>query len=234
MVIGAMSSPLPAATDEDVRSEIIETVRRLVAREVIPVASDLERSDTYPEAIVEHMRALGLFGVTIPEEYGGLGLDLLTYIGVIEELAYGWMSLTGIINTHTMAATLIMAHRNEEQKQRWLPVLASGDRRGALSLSEPDAGSDTRNIPCRATRDGDEYVVNGTKAWVTNGERSSLVALAARTDEGISAFIVEKEPGSGFEGISVTKHVSKLGYRGVETVEMSYVDHRIPAANLIG
>jgi alkylation response protein AidB-like acyl-CoA dehydrogenase len=225
---------LSGPTDPDVRQEIVETVRRFVANEVVPVASDLEHEDRFPVEIVQQMRDLGLFGVTIPESYGGLGLDLLTYIGVIEELAYGWMSLTGIINTHTMAATLIMAHGNEEQKQRWLPVLASGDRRGALSLSEPDAGSDTRNISCRATRDGDEYVVNGTKAWVTNGERSSLVALAARTDEGISAFIVEKEPGSGFEGISVSKHVSKLGYRGVETVEMSYVDHRIPAANLIG
>src|ERR1700679_230482 len=217
MVIGAMSSPLPAATDEDVRSEIIETVRRLVAREVIPVASDLERSDTFPEAIVEQMRDLGLFGVTIPEEYGGLGLDLLTYIGVIEELAYGWMSLTGIINTHTMAATLIMAHRNEDQKQRWLPTLASGDRRGALSLSEPDAGSDTRNISCSARRDGDEYIVNGTKAWVTNGERSGLVALAARTEEGISALIVEKEPGPRFGGITVSRHIGKLGYKGIET-----------------
>jgi butyryl-CoA dehydrogenase len=225
---------LSGPTDPDMRQEIVETVRRFVANEVVPVASDLEHEDRFPVEIVQQMRDLGLFGVTIPESYGGLGLDLLTYIGVIEELAYGWMSLTGIINTHTMAATLIMAHGNEEQKQRWLPVLASGDRRGALSLSEPDAGSDTRNISCRATRDGDEYVVNGTKAWVTNGERSSLVALAARTDEGISAFIVEKEPGSGFEGISVSKHVSKLGYRGVETVEMSYVDHRIPAANLIG
>jgi alkylation response protein AidB-like acyl-CoA dehydrogenase len=229
-----MTSILTGPTDPDVRQEIIDTVRRFVANEVLPVASDLERHDRFPDDIVHQMRDLGLFGVTIPEGYGGLGLDLLTYIGVIEELAYGWMSLTGIINTHTMAATLIMAHGNEEQKQRWLPVLASGDRRGALSLSEPDAGSDTRNISCRATRDGDEYVVNGTKAWVTNGERSALVALAARTEEGISAFIVEKEPGPRFEGISISKNVSKLGYRGVETVEMSYADHRIPAANLIG
>ena len=222
------------ADDEDVRQEIIGTVRRFVAREVIPVASGLEHEDRYPAEIVEGMRGLGLFGVTIPEDYGGLGLDLLTYIGVIEELAYGWMSLTGVINTHTMAATLLMQHGNEEQKQRWLPVMAAGDRRGALSLSEPDAGSDTRNISCRAERDGDEYVLNGTKAWVTNGERAGLVALAARTEEGISAFMVEKEPGPDFEGISVSKHVGKLGYRGVETVEMAYTDHRIPAGNLIG
>src|ERR1700735_3575380 len=229
-----MSSPLPAATDEDVRSEIIETVRRFVAREVIPVASDLERSDTFPEAIVEQMRDLGLFGVTIPEEYGGLGLDLLTYIGIIEELSYGWMSLTGIVNTHTMGPTMIITHRTEEQKRRCLPAMASGERRGALSLSEPDAGSDTRNISCRAVRDGDEYVLNGAKAWVTNGERSSIVLLAARAEEGITAFIVEKEPGPRFEGIAVSKHMGKLGYRGVETVEMAYTDHRVPAGNAAG
>jgi alkylation response protein AidB-like acyl-CoA dehydrogenase len=219
---------------DEVRQAIIDTVRRFVAREVVPVASALEREDRYPDQIVEQMRRLGLFGVTIPEAYGGLGLDLLTYIGVIEELSYGWMSLTGIVNTHTMVATLLLHHGNEEQKQRWLPVLASGERRGALSLSEPDAGSDTRNLACKAVRDGDEYIVNGTKAWVTNGERAGLVALAARTEEGISVFIVEKEPGSQFEGITVSKHVGKLGYKGVETVEMAYTDHHVPAANLVG
>jgi alkylation response protein AidB-like acyl-CoA dehydrogenase len=228
------TSPAVAGTDPEVRREIIATVRRFVERDVVPVAADLERADRFPAEIVEQMRGLGLFGVTIPEAHGGLGLDLLTYIGIIEELAAGWMSLTGIVNTHTMAATLIMAHGTDEQKQRWLPSMATGERRGALSLSEPDAGSDTRNIACKAQRDGDEYVLNGTKAWVTNGERAAIVALAARTDEGISAFIVEKEPGPTFAGISVGKHVGKLGYKGVETVEMAYVDHRIPAANLIG
>jgi len=224
----------PGTVDEATRAEIVDTVRKFVQRDVIPVASELEHTDTYPDQIVKQMKELGLFGITIPEEYGGLGLDLLTYIGVIEELAYGWMSLTGIVNTHTMAATLIMAHGTDEQKQRWLPVMASGERRGCLSLSEPDAGSDTRNLSCKATRDGDEYVINGTKAWVTNGERAGIVALAARSGEGISAFIVEKEPGPRYQGISVSKNVSKLGYRGVETVEMAYADHRIPAANLIG
>jgi len=220
--------------DESVRAEIIETVRKFVARDVIPVASDLEHADAYPDEIVATMRELGLFGITIPEAYGGLGLDLLTYVGVIEELAYGWMSLTGIVNTHTMAATLIMTHGTEEQMRRWLPTMASGERRGCLSLSEPDAGSDTRSLSCRAQRDGEEYVLNGTKAWVTNGERAGIVALAARTEEGISAFIVEKEPGPRFGGIAVSKNVHKLGYRGVETVEMAYSDHRIPAGNLIG
>ncbi|HVC69315.1 MAG TPA: acyl-CoA dehydrogenase family protein [Acidimicrobiales bacterium] len=228
-------APTPRPEDaDDVRQQIIDTVRRFVANEVVPVAAGLEREDRFPTDIVEDMRAMGLFGVTIPERYGGLGLDLVTYVGIIEELAYGWMSLTGIVNTHTMVATLLVAHGSEEQKQRWLPVMAAGERRGALSLSEPDAGSDTRNISCRAERDGDEYVVNGTKAWVTNGERAGIVALAARTEEGISALIVEKEPGPAFEGISISKHVGKLGYRGVETVEMAYVDHRVPRANLVG
>jgi alkylation response protein AidB-like acyl-CoA dehydrogenase len=230
----AVTDARPGAVDEATRAEIVETVRKFVTRDVIPVASELEHGDTYPEQIVKQMKELGLFGITIPEEYGGLGLDLLTYIGVIEELAYGWMSLTGIVNTHTMAATLIMTHGTDEQKQRWLPAMASGERRGCLSLSEPDAGSDTRSLSCKATRDGEEYVLNGTKAWVTNGERAAIVALAARSEEGISAFIVEKEPGPSYQGISVSKNVSKLGYRGVETVEMAYADHRIPAANLIG
>ncbi|HEX3900085.1 MAG TPA: acyl-CoA dehydrogenase family protein [Mycobacteriales bacterium] len=223
-----------SATPEDVREEIVENVRRFVAREVIPQASAFEHADEYPAAIVEQMRELGLFGVTIPEEYGGLGLDLLTYIGVIEELSYGWMSLSGVINTHTMLATMLVTHGTEEQKQKWLPSLASGEQRGALSLSEPDAGTDTKSLTCKAEPDGDHYVINGTKAWVTNGERASLVILAARSPEGISSFIVEKEPGSSYQGISVSKRVGKLGYKGIETVEMSYADHRIPAANLVG
>ncbi len=222
------------STDPEVRRQIVDTVRRFVAKEVIPVAAGYERADEFPWGLVDQMRDMGLFGVTVPEAYGGLGLDLLTYVGIIEELAYGWMSLTGIINTHTMLATLLQQYGTEEQKRRWLPSLASGERRGALSLSEPDAGSDTRSISCRARRDGEEYVLNGTKAWVTNGERAALVALAARSEEGISAFVVEKEPGVQYQGISVSKHVGKLGYKGVETVEMAYTDHRIPAGNLIG
>lgn len=223
-----------AATDPEVRAELVDTVRRFVAREVIPVASELEHADRYPESIVEQMKRLGLFGVTIPEEYGGLGLDLLTYVAVVEELAYGWMSLSGVVNTHTIAAHLLVHHGSEEQKRRWLPRLATGELRGCLSLSEADAGSDTRNISCRAVRDGDEYVVNGTKFWVTNGERAGLVALAARTDEGISCLMVEKEPGPSSGGITVSRNIGKLGYKGIETVEMSYVDHRVPAAALLG
>jgi alkylation response protein AidB-like acyl-CoA dehydrogenase len=221
-------------TDSETRDALIDTVKRFIARDVIPVASEFEHADRYPDAIVETMKQLGLFGVTIPEAYGGLGLDLLTYIGVVEELAYGWMSLSGVVNTHTIAASIIVANGTEEQKHRWLPRLATGELRGCLSLSEADAGSDTRNVSCRAERDGDEYVITGTKMWVTNGERAGIVALAARTDEGISCFIVEKEPGAASGGIRVSRNIGKLGYKGIETVEMVYDAHRIPADSLLG
>ena len=221
-------------TDPELRAELIATVRRFVAREVAPVVSDLEHADEYPAAIVEQMKELGLFGITIPEDYGGLGLDLLCYVGVVEELSYAWMSLSGVLNTHTMVATLLMQQGTEEQKRRFLPRLASGELRGALSLSEPDAGSDTRNISCRAVRDGDEYAVTGTKTWVTNGQRAGLVALAARTEEGISCLMVEKEPGPRSGGITVSRNIGKLGYKGIETVEMAYDDHRVPIDALLG
>jgi butyryl-CoA dehydrogenase len=177
---------------------------------------------------------MGLFGSTVPEEYGGLGLDVPTYARIIEELSAGWMSLTGILNTHVMTATLIARHGTDDQKQRWLPAMATGEQRGCLSLSEPDAGSDTRSLRCKATPDGDEYVLDGTKMWVTNGERASLVTLAARTPEGITCFIVEKEPGPSFGGISVSRYIGKLGYKGLETVEMSYDGHRVPASAVLG
>lgn len=221
-------------TDPEVRDELVATVRRFVEHEVVPVASDLEHADEYPEKIVEQMKEMGLFGITIPEEHGGLGLDLLTYVAVIEELAAGWMSLTGLVNTHVIAANLVLWHGTDEQQREWLPRLATGELRGCLSLSEPDAGSDTRNVSCRAVRDGDEYVINGTKMWVTNGTRAGLVALAARTDEGITCFMVEKEPGERFGGITVSRNIGKLGYKGLETVEMSYTDHRVPAAWVLG
>jgi alkylation response protein AidB-like acyl-CoA dehydrogenase len=224
----------PVITDPAVRRELVDNVRRFVAREVVPVASDLEHADTYPQAIVEQMKALGLFGITIPEAYGGLGLDLLTYIGVVEELSYGWMSLSGVVNTHTIAAHLVVHHGSEDQKRRWLPRLATGELRGCLSLSESDAGSDTRNIACRAVRDGDEYVIDGTKMWVTNGERAGLVALAARTPEGVSCLMVEKQPGPRAGGITVSRNIGKLGYKGIETVEMVYDGHRVPADSLLG
>ncbi len=223
------------ATDPEVREELVSTVRRFVEREVLPVAVELEHADEYPAEIVDGMRELGLFGVTIPEEYGGLGLDLFTYTGVIEELAAGWMSLSDILNTHVIVANLLKANGTEEQRKRWLPALAAGEVRGCLSLSEPVAGSDTSALSCRAVRDGDEYVVTGTKMWVTNGQRAGLVALAARTDEGITCFIVEKEPGAErFGGITVSRNIGKLGYKGIETVERVYDDHRVPRDWVLG
>lgn len=221
-------------TDPDVRAELIATVRRFVEREVLPVASELEHADEFPAEIVAGMRDLGLFGITIPEAYGGTGLDLPTYCGVIEELAAGWMSLSGVLNTHVMAAKLIDENGTEAQRRRWLPALASGEIRGCLSLSEADAGSDTSALRCRASRDGDTYVINGTKTWVTNGERAGLVALAARTDEGITCFIVEKEPGPTSGGITVSHNIPKLGYKGIETVEMSYDGHRVSEDTVLG
>jgi len=221
-------------TDPEIREELVATVRRFVEKDVLPVASDLEHADEFPEDLVATMRDLGLFGVTIPEEHGGLGLDLLTYVAVIEELAAGWMSLTGILNTHVMAANLLKMQGTPEQKEGLLPRMATGELRGCLSLSEPDAGTDTSALKCRATPDGDEYVITGTKTWVTNGTRAGLVALAARTPEGITCFMVEKEPGERSGSITVSRNIPKLGYKGLETVEMSWDGERVPAACVLG
>ena len=223
-----------ARTDPALAEELVRAVHTFVEKEVTPVASDLEHRDEYPADLVRQMAELGLFGAVVPEEFGGLGLDVVTYARLIEELATGWMSLTGVLNSHMMAATLVRLYGTDDQKRRLLPKLATGEVRGCLSLSEPDAGSDTRNIRCRATPDGDEYVLNGTKMWVTNGERAGVVALAAKTPEGITCFMVEKQPGPRFGGIAVSRTISKLGYKGLETVEMSYSDHRVPASSVLG
>lgn len=228
------ASAASPATDDDVADEMVAAVRAWIRKDVMAGASAFEHTDEYPAAYVDQMKAFGLFGSKIPEEYGGLGLPTSTYARVVEELAYGWMSLSGFVNTHTIVATLIVRHGTEEQKARWLPKMATGEHRGAFSLSEPDAGSDAASLTCRAEPDGDEYLVNGTKMWVTNGERAHLVALAARTPEGITCFIVEKEPGPEFGGIRVGRSLDKLGYKGLETVEMSYTDHRLPAAAVLG
>ncbi|MDQ1444232.1 MAG: hypothetical protein QOI20_696 [Acidimicrobiaceae bacterium] len=221
-------------TDPALADELVGAVRAFVRKEVLPVASDLEHADAYPAELVAAMADMGLFGSTIPVEYGGLGLDIATYARIVEELAAGWMSLTGVLNTHMIAATLLRLHGTDEQRARLLPDMATGARRGALSLSEPDAGSDTQALRCKAVPDGDEYVLDGTKMWVTNGQRSSIVALAARTPEGITCFMVEKEPGPSFGGIAVSKQIGKLGYKGVETVEMTYSGHRVPASSVLG
>ena len=222
-------------TDQALADEIVGTIRQWVDRDVMPNASEFELSDTFPQAMFDQMCEFGLFGSTIAEEYGGLGLDIMTYTRIIEELSRGFMSLAGILNTHKIGATMIARFGTEEQKQRFLPRMCDGSFRAAFSLSEPDAGSDTGALRCRAERDGDEWVVNGTKMWVTNGVRSSLVMLMVRTpDDRITCLLVEKEPGESFEGISVSKKIDKLGYRGLETVEMSYVDHRVPHGNVLG
>jgi butyryl-CoA dehydrogenase len=229
-----MSTAPTAPTDPALADELVGTVRDWVRKEVVPVASDYEHADEFPAPLVEQMKAFGLLGAKVPEEYGGLGLDTVTYARLMEELAYGWMSLAGVLNTHTILVTLLVRHGTEEQRRRYLPIMATGEVRGAFSLSEPDAGSDAGSLRCKATPDGDEYILDGTKMWVTNGERAGLVALAARTPEGITCFVVEKEPGRTFEGISVSKTIGKLGYKGLETVEMVYDGHRVPASSVLG
>jgi len=223
------------ATDRELADEIVGTIRAWIDRDVVPNVAEFEAADEFPQAMFEQMCEFGLFGATIPEGYGGLGLDITTYTRIIEELSRGYMSLAGILNTHKIAATMIGRFGTDEQRQRFLSRMCDGNFRAAFSLSEPDAGSDTGAIRCRAERDGDEWVINGTKMWVTNGMRSSLVMLLARTpDDRITCFLIEKDPGGSFEGITISKKIDKLGYRGLETVEMSYVDHRVPHANLLG
>jgi alkylation response protein AidB-like acyl-CoA dehydrogenase len=221
---------------------VVETVRDFVEREVIPVADELERRDEFPEKIVDGMKELGLFGLTVPEEYGGAGLDLMTYAMAGVELSRGWMSLSGILNTHFMAVYLLKKHGTDEQKQKWLPQMATGELRAALSMSEPGAGSDVQAIQCRAVREGDHYVVNGTKMWVTNGLRAGLVVLLCKTDpetdppyRGMSVLMVEKEPEvPKQDGLTIPPNIEKMGYHGVETTELVFEDHRVPARNLLG
>ncbi|HMC05667.1 MAG TPA: acyl-CoA dehydrogenase family protein [Actinomycetota bacterium] len=227
-------SAVSSRTDPALADDLVEAVRTFVAKEVMPVASELEHADAYPDDLVAAMRELGLFGCLVPAEHGGLGLDIVTYARIVAELAAGWMSLTGVLNTHMIVATLLDQHGTPEQRARWLPRMATGELRGALSLSEPDAGSDTAALRCRAAPDGDTYVLDGTKMWVTNGERAGIVALAARAPEGVTCFMVEKEPGPSFGGITVSRQIGKLGYKGVETVEMSYDGHRVPAGAVLG
>ena len=187
------------------QTEIVSTVRQFVDKEVIPNAQELEHADTYPQGIVDQMREMGLFGLMIPEEYGGLGESLLTYALCVEELARGWMSVSGVINTHFIVAYMLRQHGTDEQKQRFLPRMATGETRGAFSMSEPELGSDVAAIRTRAKRnDDDTYTIDGQKMWLTNGGSSTLVAVLVRTDEGadkphrnLTAFLVEKPTGFG-------------------------------------
>jgi alkylation response protein AidB-like acyl-CoA dehydrogenase len=238
--------------------DILATVRDFVTREIMPVATELEHRDEYPAQIVEGMRKLGLFGLTIPEEYDGLGASLLLYALVVEEIARGWMSVSGIINTHFIVAHMITRHGTDEQKDYFLPQMAAGEVRGAFSMSEPGLGSDVAAIRTRAVRvkgegvqgeggvgGGDDYVINGQKMWLTNGATSNLVALLGRTDEGDAAphrnmttFLIEKEPGFGpnpaVPGLTVPGKIEKMGYKGVDTTELILEDVRIPAGRVLG
>jgi alkylation response protein AidB-like acyl-CoA dehydrogenase len=227
----------------DVQTEILRTVRDFVDKEIIPHATDLEHKDEFPEAIVEGMKEMGLFGLMIPEEYGGLGESLLTYALTVEEIARGWMSVSGVINTHFIVAYMLMHHGTDEQKQRLLPKLATGEIRGAFSMSEPHCGSDVSAIKTKAVRDGDDYVLDGQKMWLTNGARSSVVATLVRSDEGgdsvyknMTTFLVEKEPGFGETrpGLTIPSKIDKMGYKGVETTEMILEGCKVPASAILG
>jgi alkylation response protein AidB-like acyl-CoA dehydrogenase len=216
----------------DVQREIVATVRDFVNREIIPNAQELEHSDTYPQHIVDAMRDMGLFGLMIGEEYGGLGESLLTYALCVEELARGWMSVSGVINTHFIVAYMIRQHGTEEQKQRFLPRMATGEIRGAFSMSEPELGSDVAAIRTRGVRRPDGgYAISGQKMWLTNGGSSSLVAALVKTDEGadkphrnLTAFLIEKPPGFGevAPGLTIPGKLDKLGYKGIDTTELIF------------
>lgn len=229
-------------TEEQV--EILKLVRDFVDKEIIPVATELEHKDEYPTAIVEGLKEMGIFGLMIPEEYGGLGESLLTYTLVVEEIARGWMSVSGVINTHFIVAYMLMHHGTEEQKQKYLPRMATGEVRGAFSMSEPALGSDVAAITTKAVKQEDgNYAITGQKMWLTNGGSSTLVAVLVKTDEGadsvyknMTTFLVEKEPGFGevAPGLTVPGKIEKMGYKGVDTTELVFENHVIAAEQILG
>ena len=225
---------------------ILEAVRDFVDNEIIPVANDLEHADEYPKAIVDGLKEMGVFGLMIPEEYGGLGESLLTYALVVEEIARGWMSVSGVINTHFIVAYMLMQHGTQEQKDKYLPRMATGEVRGAFSMSEPGCGSDVAAISSKAVRDGDGWVLNGQKMWLTNGGSSTLVAVLVRTDgdadEGasvykkMSTFLIEKPEGFGEvrPGLTIPGKIEKMGYKGVDTTELVMDDLHLTDDDLLG
>jgi alkylation response protein AidB-like acyl-CoA dehydrogenase len=208
---------------------ILDAVARFLEREVRPHVRELEAHDTWPAEIVEKMRAMGLFGCTIGEQYGGLGLSASAYAQLIERISEVWMSLAGIINSHLIMSSLVQRAGTEEQRRRWLPRFASGELRGGLALTEPDCGTDLRAIRTNARRAGDSYIVNGTKTWISNGIHGHVVALLVKTGDGMSAFICEKGP-----GFTPSRKLEKLGYKGIDSAELVFADYRVPADNLIG
>ena len=223
--------------DDALDREVVEAVRRFVDREVMPVASELEHNDEYPHALVAKMKELGLFGATIPQAYGGLGLSFISYARLMAELSRGWMSLAGVINSHLIMAYIIANHGSDEQKTRFLPAMAAGEKRGGLALTEPHAGSDVQSIRTTATRSGDNYVLSGTKMFITNARYGTMLAVAATTNPraqppyaGISMFAVEKNE----QGPTVSRQLKKLGYKGLDTCEVLFEELPVPAGNLIG
>ncbi|WNV82445.1 acyl-CoA dehydrogenase family protein [Umezawaea sp. Da 62-37] len=227
----------------EIQEEILSTVRTFVDKEIIPHAQALEHGDTYPADIVEGMKEMGLFGLTIPEEFGGLGESLLTYALVVEQIARGWMSVSGVINTHFIVAHMLKQHGTDEQKAKYLPRMATGEVRGSFSMSEPELGSDVAAIRTRAVKDGDDFVVNGQKMWLTNGGSSNLTAVLVKTDEGaekphknLTAFLVEKPEGFGevAKGLTIPGKIDKMGYKGVDTTEMVFDGFRISPEQVLG
>ena len=223
--------------EEQIDRDIVEAVRRFVERDVIPAASDLEHRDEYPHAMVATMKQLGLFGATIPAEHGGLGLSFQTYARVMEELSRGWMSLAGVINSHLIMAFVITHHGTDAQRKYFLPAMARGEKRGGLALTEPHTGSDVQSIKTTALRRGDDYVLNGSKMFITNAKNGTMLAVAAKTDPrakpayaGISMFAVEKNE----SGPQVSAGLKKIGYKGVDTCEVTFEDVPVPARHLIG
>ena len=223
---------LAAAGDEAL---ILDSVERFLERDVKPYAHDLEAGDTYPADIVEKMKALGLFGATIAPEYGGLGLTAVTYARIVERVSAVWMSITGIFSSHLIMAAAVQRFGTEKQKETFLPRFASGEVRGGIALTEPDCGTDLQAIRTQARRDGESYVINGTKTWITNSIHGDILAVLVKTDprtdpphKGMSLFLVEKGA-----GLNVSP-LAKLGYKGVDTGEVVFDDCRVPADNLIG
>ena len=223
-----------AATDE--QREIIDSIERWAERELRPVARQFDHADEYPADIVEQMKELGLFGATIAPEYGGLGLDATTYAQIVMKISAVWMAPVGIFNSHLIMAACVQRHGTAEQKNRWLPKFATGEIRGGIGLTEPNAGTDLQSIRAVARRDGDGYVIDGTKTWITNGVEGTAFAILVKTDpdaqprhRGMSLFLCEKGP-----GFAAAKKLKKLGYKSIDSAELVFDNHRVGADRLIG
>ena len=231
----------------DIQKDITEMVRQFADEQIIPNAEHYDHEDSFPEPIVEQMKELGLFGVTIPEEYGGMGLDLTTYTMIVEELSRGWISISGVVNTHFIGSYLLMKFGTDEQKDYFLPKMATGEIRAAFSLSEPEVGSDVQGIKASAKRDDDgNWILDGQKMWVTNGLRSGVVFALMKTDKdadpphtGMTCFITEKVPGEHkntgeYEGLEVPPQIKKMGYKGVESTELVYSGYKCAPDRILG